>query len=114
LGVPWLGWLTAGLFGVEEFEFETELVVTAMFVIFGTYWCSWLCPFGNLNYFIGKLGAKLFPHAQLNIPTAIDKPLRYVKYAALLLFIWAMVTHGVNYFFDDHMNMYHATWLTSF
>lgn len=37
LGVPWLGWLTVGLFGVEEFEFETELVVTAMFFIFGTY-----------------------------------------------------------------------------
>lgn len=113
LGVPWLGWLTAGLFGIEEFEFETELVVTAMFIIFGTYWCSWFCPFGNLNYFMGKLGAKIFPNAKLNIPTAIDKPLRYVKYAMLALFIWAMVTHGVNYFFGDHMEMYHATWLTS-
>ncbi len=113
LTVPWLGWVTMGLFGVEEFEFETELVVTAMFFIFGTYWCSWFCPFGNLNYFVSKLGAKLFPHAQFSIPTVIDRPMRFMKYFALALFVWAMVSHGVNYFFDDHMEMYHATWLTS-
>ena len=114
LGVPWFGWFTAQLFGVDEFEFETEIVVTAMFLIFGTYWCSWLCPFGNLNYFMAKLGEKLFPNIQFQFPQAIDKPLRYLKYGALVLFVWAMVTQGINYFFDDHMKMYHATWLTSF
>ncbi len=111
--LPWTGFLTAELFGVGEFEFETELVVTLMFFVFGTYWCGWFCPFGNASYFVSKISERLFPRVQFNLPAKIDRPLRFFKYIVLAIFVYALASSGINYFLDDHMAMYHATWLTT-
>ncbi len=38
-----------------EFEFESEYVVLSCILIFGTFWCGWFCPFGNVQCIdIGK------------------------------------------------------------
>jgi len=114
LNVPWLAWLTGHLFGVDHFEFETEIVVLSCFLIFGSFWCGWVCPFGNLSHFISRIGTTLFPHAKILISAKIDAPLRYLKYFFLAIFIYTMIIGGINYFLDDHMIMYKANWLTSF
>lgn len=53
--VPWFGWFTENIFGVE-IEFEVEMITFLSFIVLGSFWCGWLCPFGNLSYFVGKAG----------------------------------------------------------
>lgn len=91
----------------REIEFETEYVVLASILLFGTFWCGWACPFGNASYFMNKVGKKLFPKLQFNLPYKIDWMLRNLKYVLLLFFIWVLVSNEIGYF-DDHMKMYSA------
>lgn len=110
--VPWFSWLTVNLFGAE-IEFESEIAVVFCFLIFGSFWCGWLCPFGNLSYFVSKLGKNLFPSLQFNISPKWDEKLRYLKYLFLLIFLYVLISGSVNYFLDDHMVMYKSTDVTS-
>ena len=112
LFIPWFGGFTSAVFGFEA-EFETELAVLLTFLMFGTFWCGWICPFGNLSYFITKIGQKLFPKAQIKIPEKIDRPLRYLKYVFLGIFVYVIVSHRFDYFFGDHMEMYLSTRFTT-
>ncbi|MFZ3288611.1 MAG: 4Fe-4S binding protein [Telluria sp.] len=77
---------------LEFFMFDPMTVVLWGFVLIslllwgrGTF-CGWLCPFGALQEFAGKLGARLkFP--QLSIRTRTDarlKPIKYVVLAAIV------------------------------
>ena len=111
LFLPWIAWVPETIFG-SELEFEMEVMVLLMFVLFGSFWCGWICPFGNADYFISKIGNKLFPSLQRGLPEKIDKPLRYLKYLFLAGFIFVIVTKGIDYFWGDHMIMYKSTAFT--
>jgi len=111
LFLPWFGWLTSSIFGFEA-EFETEIVVMLTFLLLGTFWCGWICPFGNMSYFMTKIGKKLFPRLQISIPPKFDRPLRHLKYLFLILFVYVMVSTRFNYFSNDHMEMYLSTGFT--
>ncbi len=113
LFIPWFGAFSLAVFGFEA-EFETEMAVMAAFVIFGSFWCGWICPFGNLSYFVSRIGNALFPKAQIRISRNLDRPLRYLKYIILLIFIYVLFSHQINYFLDDHMEMYFSTEFTTF
>ncbi len=113
LFIPWFGAFTSAVFGFEA-EVETEIAVMTAFVIFGSFWCGWICPFGNLSYFVSKIGQTLFPKAQIQIPEKFDKPLRYLKHFFLAAFVYVLVSHQINYFLDDHMEMYFSTEFTTF
>ncbi len=113
LFIPWFGAFTTAIFGFEA-EFETEIAVMTAFIIFGSFWCGWICPFGNLSYFVSKVGKALFPKAQIKIPKTFDRPLRYLKYLLLGVFVYALISHEINYFLDDHMEMYFSTEFTTF
>lgn len=107
LFLPWFGGLAHAIFGIE-FEFESEIVVLSSFFILGSFWCGWLCPFGNLSFFVSKISDKLFPSVKLKIPAKLDKVLRYLKFLFLGLFIFTLISSGIDYFFGDHMDMYFA------
>ncbi|MEA1968061.1 MAG: 4Fe-4S binding protein [Thermodesulfobacteriota bacterium] len=113
LFIPWFGGFTSAVFGFEA-EFETEIAVMLAFLLFGPLWCGWICPFGNLSYFISRAGAVLFPNIQITIPEKADRPLRYLKYVILVIFIYVIITHRFDYFFTDHMEMYFSTEFTTF
>jgi polyferredoxin len=108
LFLPWIAWVPETIFGITP-DFEMELAVTLMFVVFGSFWCGWICPFGNADYFISKIGKKLFPTLQFNLPASVDKPLRYLKYLFMAGFLYVILSKGVDYFWGDHMIMYKAT-----
>ncbi len=112
LFLPWVPWIPETIFGME-LEFEVELAVLIMFVVFGSFWCGWICPFGNADYFISKIGKMLFPTIQFNLPESVDKPLRYLKYLFLAGFLYIIVSKGIDYFWGDHMIMYKSTTFSS-
>ncbi len=61
-------------------------------ILFGRYFCGWLCAIGFLQELFGKAG-KMFLKRTLLVPSVIDKPLRYLKYillAGTLFFTWKM------------------------
>ena len=109
--VPWFGWFTQNMFGVEV-EFEVEMVTFISFIIFGSFWCGWLCPFGNLSYFIGRIGGKLFPSIQVLPEGVWDRRLRLLKYLFLICFIYLIVSGGYNYFFGNHVEIYKGSSLS--
>ncbi|WP_300668660.1 4Fe-4S binding protein [Desulfoluna sp.] len=111
LFLPWIAWVPETLFGTE-LDVEMEVIVLLMFVLFGSFWCGWICPFGNADYFISKIGKKMFPSLQRDLPEKVDKPLRYLKYLFLTGFVFVIISEGIDYFWGDHMIMYKATAFT--
>jgi len=67
------------------------LGVTLMLaLLFRRSFCGLICPFGALQEFFGIIGKKIFGKRFI-MPSKIDKPLRYLKYAGLavtLIFAW--------------------------
>lgn len=64
-------------------------------IVFRRSFCGLLCPFGALQEFFAMLGKKLFGR-HLNIPKWLDRPLRYLKYIALIVTVfYAWKTAGL-------------------
>ena len=59
-------------------------IITSL--LFRRGFCGWICPFGGIQEFMGRLGKKILGR-QFNIPGRIDSALRYLKYAVLALTI---------------------------
>lgn len=58
-------------------------------VLFGPVICSWVCPFGTFQEWIGKLGRRLFPKRYNTfVPKRIDRYLRFLRYGIL---VWILV-----------------------
>ena len=87
---------------IHESAFILMLLVLATAVLFGPVFCGWVCPFGTVQEWIGKLGRKLF-RKRFNrlIPHNIDSVLRYLRYAVL---IWVVVVtaYSAKLFFSDY------------
>lgn len=109
--VPWFGWFTENMFGVE-IEFEVEMVTFISFLVFGSFWCGWLCPFGNLSYFVERIGRKLFPSVQIVPQGKWDRRFRLLKYAVLAGFTYLIVSGGYDYFFGNHVEIYKGSALS--
>lgn len=60
-------------------------------LVFRRTFCGTVCAFGALQELFGKLGRKLF-RRRLEVPRAVDRPARYIKYAALAgIVVWTAV-----------------------
>jgi polyferredoxin len=62
----------------------------ALVIVVGRFFCGWICMLGFLQELFGKLGHKIFKR-KFNIPNAVDKYLRYLKYlvfAAVVILTW--------------------------
>lgn len=63
-------------------------LVTAF--VFRRAFCGYICPLGSIQEFAGKLGLKIFGGRRPEVPRALDRPARYLKYAVLAVFtIWS-------------------------
>ena len=54
-------------------------------LFFGNFFCGWLCPFGTLQEWLGRAGAKLFGK-RYRIPRKAERYLRFSRY-----FIYAVI-----------------------
>ena len=86
LGSCPIGALQAVL-GDRSFKFSFYILGFIMLfgILFGRLICGFLCPFGFVQDLLYKVKTP-----KLKIPKHIDKPLRYLKYAILLIFVIAL------------------------
>jgi polyferredoxin len=62
------------------------LVVVSLTIVFGRFFCSWVCPFGSLHHFVGFLGhrkKKIAKKIQLNK----YRKAQCIKYLVLIVFL---------------------------
>jgi len=62
------------------------LVTVILTVVFGRFFCSWVCPFGSLHHFVGFLGNRKKPAAQ-KIKLNKYRKAQYIKYFILIFFL---------------------------
>ena len=70
----------------------TLAVVLGVTILWGRFFCGYLCTFGALQELLAFAGKKLLPH-RIILPRKADKALKFVKYGVLLgvvLLIWAL------------------------
>jgi len=63
------------------------LITVILTIIFGRFFCGWVCPFGSLHHFVGFLGnrgKKLAQKVRLNR----YRRAQYIKYLILILFLF--------------------------
>ena len=62
------------------------LVTVCLTIIFGRFFCSWVCPFGSLHHFVGFLGNRKKPAAQ-KIQLNKYRKAQCIKYIILVFFL---------------------------
>ena len=55
-------------------------------LIFGNFFCGWVCPFGSAQDFLGKIGL-LIIKKKLKMPYPIQKYLKYTRYILLIIIL---------------------------
>jgi len=63
------------------------LVVVSLTIIFGRFFCSWVCPFGSIHHFVGFLGNRKKKAAQ-KIRLNKYRKAQCVKYLVLIVFLF--------------------------
>ena len=78
---------------IHESAFILMVIALILTIAFGPVICSWVCPFGTFQEWVGKLGRKIFRKRYNNfIPSNIDKYLRYIRYIVLALVVYVTAT----------------------
>lgn len=74
---------------VHESAVVLLAIILFMSVLFGPVFCSYVCPLGSVQEWLGKIGRKIFKKRYNNfIPAKIDKVLRYGRYIVLGLTVY--------------------------
>lgn len=83
LGACPIGSLQSSLSGAKKgFPYYVTGIIILFGVIFGRVICGFLCLFGFIQDMLYKIKTP-----KVELPEKIDKPLRYLKYVILLLFV---------------------------
>ena len=69
---------------VSSFILLIAVLITA--IIFRRTFCGNVCTLGTLQEIFARIGKKIFKK-RLNVPSIIDKPLRYLKYIVLFVIL---------------------------
>ncbi|MBU1746887.1 MAG: 4Fe-4S binding protein [Chloroflexi bacterium] len=71
------------------------LATLATALVAGRFFCGWICPFGTVQEWSGRILSLLTgKRLPLAMPEAIDRPLRYMKFVVLAAIILATVWAG--------------------
>jgi len=69
---------------IHESAFILMVIGLILAILFGPVFCGWICPFGSIQEWVGKLGRKIFKRRyNFFIPAKIDRILRYLRYLVL-------------------------------
>lgn len=70
----------------------SAISIIPLTILFGRFFCGWMCAFGTLGDFMFYIGRKVFK-IKFKISEEMDKTLKYVKYVLLLfliLIVWSI------------------------
>ena len=85
----------------HESSFILMIIVAALAVAFGPVFCGWICPFGTVQEFFGKIGRRLFRKKYNRfIPYKFDRWLRYLRYIVLIWVLYMTAVTGKIIFAD--------------
>ncbi|MDC7235242.1 MAG: 4Fe-4S binding protein [Spirochaetales bacterium] len=62
------------------------LILLPASLLFGNFFCGWVCPYGTLQELTGTIGRKLFKK-RWKMPRAIQKYLQYLRYFLFVILI---------------------------
>lgn len=84
------------LFLSEPLIFITWIFIVIVSVVWGRgVFCGWVCPYGALTELLFKLRAKLGVRREYELPDAVHRWLRYLRYVLLAglvpVFLWSSV-----------------------
>lgn len=86
---------------VHESSFILMIIVFAAALLFGPVFCGWICPFGSIQEWFGKLGKKVFKKRYNRfIPYKFDKYLRFLRYGVLAWVLYMTIVTGKLIFAD--------------
>lgn len=85
-------------------------IIIIMTLIFGAIFCSFICPLGSIQEWIGKLGRKIFKKRYNTfIPQSVHNVLKYFRYVSLIAVV-ILTYNAASLIFlevDPYYAMYH-------
>lgn len=78
------------------------IVLLPLCLIFGNFFCGWVCPFGTVQEYMSDLGMKIFKK-KYKMPRNIQKYMQFLKYI-----LGISLLTGVTNFFIRQINGYRA------
>ncbi|MGB9840847.1 4Fe-4S binding protein [Thermovenabulum sp.] len=97
---------------IHESSFVILMIVIILSILFGSVFCGFICPFGSVQEWIGKVGKRVLGK-KFNriIPSNYDKFLRYFRFAVLLWILYVTAKTGTLVFADfDPYNALFTFW----
>jgi polyferredoxin len=80
---------------VHESSVVLAVIGVLLAILVGPAICGWVCPFGSFQEWLGKLGKRIFKKRYNNVvPPALDKILRYLRYAVLVWVSYMTIVTG--------------------
>jgi len=74
---------------IHESSFVLTGIILILGILFGPVVCSYICPLGTIQEWIGKIGKKIFKKKYNHmIPVRLDKILRYLRYFVLIFTVY--------------------------
>lgn len=93
---------------IHDSSFILMIIGFLLALLFGPVFCGWVCPFGTIQEWFGRIGQKIFKKRRYNhfIPAKIDRWLRYLRYLVLAWVIYMTAASGTLIF--AKIDPYHA------
>jgi polyferredoxin len=83
---------------IEAFPKLIEvLALIPLTIIFGRFFCGWMCAFGTFNDIIYLFSKKVFK-IKFKVSEELDSALKYIKFLLLVIIVVAMWTFGITVF----------------
>jgi len=80
---------------VHDSSVVLAVIGLVLAILFGPALCGWICPFGSVQEWIGKIGRKIFKKRYNTfVPPAVDKVLRFLRYIVLLWVSYMTIVTG--------------------
>ncbi|MDD2497776.1 MAG: 4Fe-4S binding protein [Desulfitobacteriaceae bacterium] len=95
---------------IHTSSFTIFVIIFALAIFFGPVVCSYLCPLGSIQEWIGKLGKNIFKKRYNHfMPVKLDKVLRYLRYVVLIIVVY-LTTNSLKLIFlevDPYFALFH-------